>query len=187
MDVRIIAATRRDLEKMIQTQTFRDDLFYRLAVARVELPALRHRAGDIEVLSRHFWAELGGSPETFPDHASAIFHAYDWPGNVRELYNTVSHMMVLGDLASLPASRATIPTGLASPPASGAPAPVRDVIQSVIDAGTSFPRARERVMREFERRFLEAILARHDGNVSKAARDSGIQRRFFYVLKNRQA
>ena len=180
VDVRIIAATRRDLEKMIQQQTFRDDLFYRLAVARIELPALRSREGDVEVLARFFWQQLGGSSDEFPPHALASFLAYDWPGNVRELYNTVSHMIALGELASLP-SRSSLPEP--PPSRSGVPA---DVIQSVIDGELAFPQARHRVMREFERRFLEAILARHDGNVSKASRESGIQRRFFYILKNRQ-
>jgi two-component system, NtrC family, response regulator HydG len=184
VDVRIIAATRRDLEKMIQARTFRDDLFYRLAVARVELPPLRQRAGDVDVLARHFWTELGGAPENFPDHASAVFHAYDWPGNVRELYNTVSHMMALGEFAILPASRASVSVAVSKPTATPSSAP--DVIQSVIDAKSPFPQARERVMREFERRFLEAVLERYGGNISRAARESGIQRRFFYVLKGRQ-
>jgi two-component system, NtrC family, response regulator HydG len=185
VDVRIVAATRRDLEKMIQAQTFRDDLFYRLAVARVELPSLRSRDGDIEVLAKYFWQQLGGIIDELPPNAMAGFKAYDWPGNVRELYNAVSHTMALGELSHLP-SRSSASLVTETLPSTRAEPPSADVIQSVIDQEVAFPEARNKVMREFERRFLQAILERHGGNVSKASRASGIQRRFFYVLRARQ-
>ena len=189
VDVRIVAATRRDLEKMIQARTFRDDLFYRLAVARVELPALRDREGDVEILARYFWQQLGGTSDTFPSHALPGLLGYNWPGNVRELFNKVSQLMALGEL-SYPPSRQSPPAGSLGSNDGGPPSEqfqrAQDVIQAVIDKEVPFPQARNRVMREFERRFLEAILARHGGNVSKASRASGIQRRFFYVLRARQ-
>ena len=186
VDVRIVAATRRDLEKMIQAQTFRDDLFYRLAVARVELPSLRSRDGDIEVLAKYFWQQLGGIIDELPPNAMAGFKAYDWPGNVRELYNAVSHTMALGELSHLPSRSSASLITEPLPISTRAGPPAADVIQSVIDQQVAFPQARSKVMREFERRFLQAILERHGGNVSQASRASGIQRRFFYVLRSRQ-
>lgn len=103
VDVRVIAATRRNLEKEIEAGRFRDDLFYRLAVTRVALPPLRDRDADIQTLAAHFWAKLGGTPETFPHEllhgTGAGAEGYGWPGNVRELENTVARRFALGDLA----------------------------------------------------------------------------------------
>ncbi|MEQ9323385.1 MAG: sigma 54-interacting transcriptional regulator, partial [Polyangiaceae bacterium] len=84
VDVRIIAATRRDLDHEVQQGRFRDDLFHRLAVGRVELPPLRRRAGDILVLARYFWEQLGGEPGGLTQKLLQRWEAYDWPGNIRE-------------------------------------------------------------------------------------------------------
>src|SRR5581483_3314015 len=99
VDVRVVAATRRNLDREVQAGRFRDDLFYRLNVARVELPPLRKRLGDIEHLTRHFWTQLGGGARAVPRDLLTRFEDYAWPGNVRELYNAVSRELALGDLA----------------------------------------------------------------------------------------
>src|SRR5205814_5128530 len=81
VDVRVIAATRRDLDREVQEGRFRDDLFFRLAVTRIELPPLRRREGDVALLARHFWSELGGEDVPLPPDLLARLTAYSWPGN----------------------------------------------------------------------------------------------------------
>src|SRR3954471_7318247 len=99
INVRIMAATRRNLDAEIQAGRFRDDLFYRLAVARIELHPLRQRRGDVAMLARHFWERLGGEGP-LPYDLLIRFEDYDWPGNIRELYNAVARRLALGELAS---------------------------------------------------------------------------------------
>ncbi|WP_437675828.1 sigma 54-interacting transcriptional regulator [Sorangium sp. So ce131] len=117
VDIRVLAATRRDLEREIQAGRFRDDLFFRLAVARIELPPLRRRRGDVTVLAHHFWRQLAGRGAPFPQGFAERLEDYDWPGNVRELYNAVARRVALGEAAPIETTR----SGLASP---GAPTPL---------------------------------------------------------------
>ena len=100
-DVRIIAATRRDLDREVQAGRFRDDLFYRLAVGRIELPPLRNRHGDVALLARHFWREHGGEGRPLPPGLTERFEDYSWPGNVRELSNAVERRLAPGELDRL--------------------------------------------------------------------------------------
>jgi DNA-binding NtrC family response regulator len=192
VDVRVLAATRRDLDREIQLGRFRDDLFFRLAVARVELPPLRRRTGDIAVLAHHFWRRLSTSaPRTpappFPADFGQRLDAYDWPGNVRELYNAVARRVALGELAQIETARAASPhTSPSVPPPPGAPASTRgDFIDSILGLDLPIVRARERVVEDFERRYVQRILAQHGGNVTSAAAASGIARRYFQLLKAR--
>jgi DNA-binding NtrC family response regulator len=179
VDVRIIAATRRDLDKEVQEQRFRDDLFYRLAVGRIELPALRHRHGDISLLARHFWVQLGGDPGALSAESLRRWEAEPWPGNVRQLRNAVARALALGDLDVAtprdPAAdlRAPRPTGTAAPDA---------FLDAVIAERLPLPVARMRVIKEFEQRYIAALLAEH-GTVAKAAAASGIARRYFQLLR----
>jgi DNA-binding NtrC family response regulator len=184
VNVRIISATRRDLDHEIQAGRFRDDLFFRLAVTRIELPPLRKRTGDIGALARHFHRQLGGDDKPFPSDLLARFEAYDWPGNVRELHNAVARFLAVGDVGI---------AGLAD--TSGAFAPVsantrigeRDPIEEVLGQDLPFPRAREALMEEFERRYVERVLAKYNGNVGRAAAASGIARRYFQMIRSRAA
>jgi len=104
VDVRVIAATNRDLGAEIRKGTFREDLFYRLNVVSVDLPPLRERRGDIAPLAsfflRRYAAENGKAIDTFTDDAIDKLHQYDWPGNVRELENVVERAVVLCDGSS---------------------------------------------------------------------------------------
>ena len=107
IDVRVVAATNRDLEAALSSGTFREDLYYRLAVIPVTLPPLRERPDDIPLLARHFLAKHGEPGLRISDAAMALLIAYPWPGNVRELENTVQRMVVLRrgetlDTADLP-------------------------------------------------------------------------------------
>jgi len=156
----------------VQNGRFRDDLFFRLAVARIELPPLRARAGDVALLGRHFWRMQGGADTPLPADLMTRFADYDWPGNVRELYNTVARRLALGELAydedQQPAIRE----------APGAPA-----IPVALDV--PFSQARQRAIDAFERCYVEHVLARHGGSVVRAAAASGIARRYFHILKSK--
>ena len=190
VDVRVIAATRRDLDQEVQIGQFRDDLFFRLAIARVELPPLRERRGDVAVLARHFWQRLGGDGP-LPYDLLRRFESYGWPGNVRELHNTISRQLALGSLARLdalaPPSSRQAPSAAAPPP--GAPAAERDAFLPVLAAAFDLPfsQARHRIMDEFERRYVERILDQHGGSVVRAAAASGVARRYFQIVRARSA
>lgn len=178
-DVRVLAATRRNLDEEVAAGRFRDDLFYRLAVARIELPPLRRRAGDVELLARTFWQRTASPGDAIPEAFVARLASYSWPGNVRELHNTVARRVALGDLGDLyepgAGGRAS-----AAPAASAA-----DPIAAVLAENLPFPRAKEKVVEAFERRYVEDVLRRHGGNVVRAAAASGIARRYFQIIQAR--
>jgi DNA-binding NtrC family response regulator len=179
-DVRVIAATRRDLDRAVAAGRFRDDLFHRLAVARVELPPLRERQGDVLLLARQFAADMGGSPDDVEAYVDAHFADYNWPGNVRELRNAVARYVALG--SDWERSRpATVAGEIASESAAGG-----DWIDQILSAGMPYPLARRRTVEEFERRYMERILAAHGGNVAQAARASGLGLRYFRLVKARR-
>jgi transcriptional regulator with PAS, ATPase and Fis domain len=174
VDVRILAATRRDLDKEVQARRFRDDLFYRLAVARVELPALRRRHGDISLLARCFWVSMGGDEARLSPDLLQRFEEYDWPGNIRELSNSVARHLALGDDAP------------PEPIAEGARFATReDFLDRFVREGMPLPRARQEMLQEFERRYVKKMLDLHGGNVARAAAACGIGRRYFQMIKAR--
>jgi transcriptional regulator with GAF, ATPase, and Fis domain len=185
VDVRVIAATRRDLDREVQDGKFRDDLYFRLAVARIELPPLRRRTGDVATLAEHFWRQATGGGDPLPEDFLPRFEDYSWPGNVRELQNAVARRVALGVQAD-----DVVRKGGDAPPASqasSAGAPSRaDVIESVLGLDLPLSAARAKVVDEFERRYVERVLERHGGNVARAAAASGIARRYFQLLRARQ-
>jgi DNA-binding NtrC family response regulator len=184
VDVRILAATRRDLDHEVQVGRFRDDLFHRLAVTRIELPPLRRRHGDIPLLARHFCVELKGGDGVLTPDLLKRWEDYPWPGNVRELRNAVARRIALGDLADVGsmAPEGTAAQGLGAPDeATG------DAIDRVVALDLPLAVARQRILQEFERRYLEAVLARHGGNIGRAATASGVARRYFQLLRAKQA
>jgi DNA-binding NtrC family response regulator len=189
VDVRVLAATRRDLDAEVQAGRFREDLYYRLAVARIELPPLRARHGDVGLLVRHFWRKLDVADQPLPDDLVARFEAYGWPGNVRELRNAVARRLALGELSVDPqmarrGAGAAPPPLAASAPASPKAAPA-EFLDTVLARDLPLPRARQEVVDEFERRYVARVLDKHSGNVTRAANASGIARRYFYAIKNR--
>jgi len=186
VNVRILCATRRDLQREIHEGRFRDDLYFRLAVARVAVPALRERSGDVAALASHFWAAQGGAPEDLSPALLAALESYHWPGNVRELQNAIAHRIALGDLADFDSIRR--PEGGAEWPAephSGMRESPDDFIERVIEQGVTYLEARDLVVARLEQRYCEAVLSKHGGNVTKASAASGIGRRYFYVIRNR--
>jgi DNA-binding NtrC family response regulator len=182
VDVRVVAATRRDLDRAVQEGRFRDDLYHRLAVARVELPPLRRRRGDVSLLAAHFLRELGGGADALSHALLNQWESHDWPGNVRELRNAVARRIVLGDLVE---AGAAIPSDDGDEDPAGVPPAVLDFIEQVLAQKLPLVTARERVVAEFERRYVERTLADHGGHVPRAAAASGIARRHFQRLKAR--
>jgi DNA-binding NtrC family response regulator len=164
--LRVIAATARDLDRHVDEGHFDDALFKHLAPSRVELPPLRERVGDVALLARRFWVELGGKG-VLPDDFLPRLADHRWPGNVREL-----RAAVVRRLASSPEG--------ATPPRDDT-----DALAAIAVSDMPFSRARQAIIDEFEKRYVANILAKHKGNVSRAAAASGLALRYFQVLKAR--
>jgi two-component system response regulator HydG len=174
VNVRVLAATRRNLDREVQAGRFRDDLFFRLAVGRIELPPLRHRRKDISLLAAHFWNELGGNPAELTGDFLRRLEDDDWPGNVRELRNAIARRIALGD-----------PPGEETAASESAASPSGDPVQGIIDLELPFPIARDKVLAHFEQRYVAQVLSRHAGNVTRAAQASGVGRRYFQTIRGR--
>jgi DNA-binding NtrC family response regulator len=174
VDVRILAATRRNLDREVASGRFRDDLFHRLAVTRIELPPLRKRKGDVALLARHFWEEIGGAPDEFPMDELSRWQDSEWPGNVRELRNTVARRLAMGTITLRPPSDEEVVT----------PAPLEGVsLDEVLEMNLPLPEARRLVNERLEQLYVERMLERHQGVVSRAAEASGVARRHFQRIR----
>ncbi len=188
-DVRIVAATNRDLASLVGLGRFREDLYYRLNVVPITLPSLRGRRQDIALLARHFLdraAEQGLPRKQLDASAVAALETYDWPGNVRELENIMRRIAVLSrdDVIVAAEVRNMLGEPMRQEAEPDRPAPdidraVRNRIEQIeretpaaIDDGTLY----DRIIGEVERPMIEAILARHGQNQLRAARALGINR-----------
>jgi DNA-binding NtrC family response regulator len=176
VDVRVIAATNKDLAKELAEGRFREDLYYRLNVICLQLPALRERPEDIPLLVHHFLAKYGsktGKQLTRVDPgAMELLTSYRWPGNVRELENIIERAVVLAPGASL---------GIAElPPGFGASKAEPDGAASL--AHLTYAQAKKLALCAFERRYLSNVLARSNGNISLAAKHAGVDRSNFRRL-----
>jgi two-component system, NtrC family, response regulator GlrR len=171
VNVRVVAATNRNLRAEVNAKRFRSDLFYRLAVVQIRLPPLRERVEDLPALVEHLLATLGMAdrPEAAPLRTPeflADLARHDWPGNVRELRNYVERCLALHEQAPLGADALD-----GDAPGGG-----------TVDVTRPLRLARESWVRHFEKRYLEELLRRHDGNVSAAARAAAVDRIYFYRL-----
>ncbi|MBS2018611.1 MAG: sigma 54-dependent Fis family transcriptional regulator [Deltaproteobacteria bacterium] len=184
VDFRVLVTSSVDLDAAIEQGRLRDDLFYRIATTRLEVPPLRRRRDDIAPLARHFWQALGGSDDVPPELLSRL-EAYDWPGNVRELENAVAAHLVTGELAPVRGRSPSWPPAAPDARASRPPPPARDVLTEIVESNLAFPKARQRVIAEFERAYVAMLLTKHGGNVTRAAAASGIGHRYFQMLKAR--
>ncbi len=187
-DVRIVAATNRDLAQFVAQGRFREDLFYRLNVVPIALPALRERRQDIALLARHFLASAAqqGLPrKQLGEEAIALLEAHDWPGNVRELENIMRRLAVLcrddviggEDVRSVLGAGSTVPAAMPVDFGIGPAVRARlDMLArtdpAAMDDGTLY----DRIIGEVERPLIEAVLARHGHNQLRAARALGINR-----------
>jgi DNA-binding NtrC family response regulator len=169
VDVRVIAATHRNLEDEVRKQRFREDLYYRLKVVTIELPPLRERAEDVPALAQRFLervtARLGLEKRQLGDAALARLVRHRWPGNVRELANVIEQAAVLAPGSVI--EEADLQLGGAGEAATGAPADL---------AGLSFGDAKKRAVDRFERGYLLEALRKSGGNISRAAEAVGMVR-----------
>ena len=189
VDIRVVAATNRDLGVEVNRGRFREDLFYRLAVARVQVPPLRDRKEDIPLLIENILATTpGGEGAYIAPETIELMMKHDWPGNVRELRNVIERAVLL---AEQPESEAALrrappppPSRIEMTPSTTASSP--DASMTVpVDIATPFKTAKQNVVSEFERRYISKLLAYHDGNISAAARSAGIDRMSIHKMLHR--
>jgi two-component system nitrogen regulation response regulator GlnG len=179
VDIRVIAATHRDLRAMVKAGQFREDLYYRLAVVATPVPPLRDRKADIAALATWFAEKMGrGSFAQSPALLEQLLR-HDWPGNVRELRNVVERALSLGD---------SVLADLGDGPARPTPAPHADA-DAQQSRGSNpdvlelpFKEAKAQLVEAFERDYLKALLERHHGNISRAASEAGIDRNYIHRL-----
>ena len=179
VDVLLLAATRRDLDREVQAGRFRDDLYHRLAVARIELPPLRRRKGDVPLLVAEICRQHGATSTDIDARTLEQWDKEEWPGNVRELRNAVQRRLELGAEADALVYR---PRSQAPPRDSASVPALREVIASILSTDVPLVTARQRIMDEFDRQYVERVLHEHAGNVTRAAQASGIARRHFHRM-----
>jgi transcriptional regulator with GAF, ATPase, and Fis domain len=175
VDVRIITATNRDLDQLVARGSFRQDLYYRINVFPMHLPPLRERREDIALLVHHFVqkyrARLGKQVDGVSPAALARLAAYDFPGNVRELENKIHQAMVVA------AGTLIEEADIALPPA--------ETANVRIDVGRQFRELKQEVIDAFERSYLTELLRVHRGNLARAARAAGMDRKNLWALVER--
>ena len=179
VDVRVVAATNRDLRAEVAAGRFREDLYYRLAVVEVPLPPLRDRAEDLSLLANTLLLNAGFEHTVrgmMPD-VEQLLESYHWPGNVRELKNTLLRAIPFADgdlidLQALPDSIQSATVGEEPSTDSG----FADRLGGGAD-GLSFHDAKEKLIQSFERKYLEDLMDRCEGNLSRAAREAGVDRK----------
>jgi len=186
VNVRFIAATNRDPESAVAEGLLREDLYYRLRVFPIAVPPLRERSEDIELLANsflgHYWRKHRGVDLALPKlgkTALRALRAHSWPGNVRELQNVMEHAVVLLEPGA--EVRAEDLPFLATP----AGAEEQGILPHPGAADGSYYDARDKLLAKFDRQFLQRVISRAGGNLSKAARLAGIDRTTFYRLMER--
>ena len=182
-DARIVAATNCDLEEKVKEGTFRQDLFFRLNVFPIRIPPLRERREDIVPLAKHFLQHFStisnrAAPH-FDDEALEKLKAHSWPGNVRELKNVVEQAVIMAEGPTITDTK--VPQQTTLQPGSEAMA----VPQTANELNKAKKDARKKAVDKIERSFIIQALQRADGNISRAARETGMQRTYFQVLMKR--
>ena len=203
VDVRVLAATNRDLREEVNKGTFREDLYFRLSVVHVELPPMRERREDIPGLANHFLREVAsrrGMTMSWSQDAMAAMMSHQWPGNVREMRNVVERAAALSDGPVI--TRADLVFGREMGPSivvshdlaqAGAQAAQRAAAQlagvdmphqqgpaifdaALLKAGLGFKQAKQTVVDAFEIAYLGALMIRNDGNITRSAQEAGLTR-----------
>jgi DNA-binding NtrC family response regulator len=180
-DVRLIAATNKNLEKMTQEETFREDLFYRINVFPITLPPLRERKEDTALLAWHFLKEqseqAGKKVEGFTPEAMNLLVSAPWPGNVRELKNTIERLVITAEGNMIRAE--DLPESIRKNPNVSADVPVPRTNEDLKELKK---RLRQASTDQLERAFILEALERNDWNITRAASETGIQRPNFHAL-----
>jgi DNA-binding NtrC family response regulator len=176
VNIRVVAATNKNLAEQVRAGGFREDLYFRLAVVRAQVPSLRKRKEDIPLLVRHFLKELKREDFAISPDILAQLMAHDWPGNVRELRNVVERGLSLegGALPIEVSSGVGEATGEAVDYHAGGMS--KDVLAK------PFKEAKGLLVESFEREYLTHLLQRHNGNISRAALEAGIDRNYIHRL-----
>jgi transcriptional regulator with PAS, ATPase and Fis domain len=175
LDVRVVAATNRDLRQAVNRGSFRSDLFYRLDIMRLRIPPLRERREDIRMLVTHFFHDLSGDSSQSPPRTLAeTLERHDWPGNVRELRSAVERAVITGDPALWAGLMASDPM---PPPAGTNP--------YQLDPELSYRDAKAMATASWERWFVTELMAKNDHNLSKAARSAKMDRSHLRQLVKR--
>jgi two-component system NtrC family response regulator len=167
IDVRIVAATHRDLPGYVADGRFRQDLYYRLAVLRIDVPPLRERRDDIVPLAEHFLAELSDMPRALTPAAVVMLEGHDWPGNARELRNAIERAIVMSRASVLDAADLHLAEPARSDRADALPE------QLGLKLGDAIAGLEARMIRE--------ALRNANGNRAEAARRLGIRRQLLYT------
>ncbi|HEX9105851.1 MAG TPA: sigma-54 dependent transcriptional regulator, partial [Longimicrobiales bacterium] len=178
VDVRVIAATNRDLQELVKEGSFREDLFYRLSVFTIKLPPLRERTEEIPLLAHHFVQrlskELGKTIDYITPQAMAVLEAHDWPGNVRELENVMERAVLLAEKGVI---------GPEAIPLEGDDAQRWNYVPDDAQSLAEYKRElRAEAVERLERLFLIKALRAAGWNVSEAARHTGMARPNFHAL-----
>jgi DNA-binding NtrC family response regulator len=180
VDIRLIAATNKDLEKMIKEEVFREDLYYRLNIVPLYLPALKERQEDIPLLAVHFLKkyaeEMGKAIKGFTPEAMERLMRYPWPGNVRELENVVERTVVMIDDEMVRVEHLILPGQQE-----------KEILENQIPMTSEElkeikKQVREKAVEEIERAFILSALERHQWNVTRAAEEVGMLRPNFQAL-----
>lgn len=165
-DVNVIAATNQDLEARVRDRGFRSDLYYRLNVLPLHLTPLRERRGDIEILARHFVEalcfEAGAARKSLTPASLRVLTLSDWPGNVRELFNVIHRAVLFCQGTRILPMHVSV-----------------SLTQRFVEPANAFRQARAQAIEHFERLYVEALLRKHSGNVTRAAREAQKDRRAF--------
>jgi transcriptional regulator with GAF, ATPase, and Fis domain len=172
-NVRVIAASKRDLHREVAAGKFREDLYFRLAVIPITVPPLRARRDDIPAIVAHLLKAAGDPPMTVADETMHALSAHDWPGNVRELRNVLERAIYMAQavssteingVATLSTAMSTVDTAF------------------YFEATKSYRETRSKFDAEFERRYVKWLLTRHAGNISAAAREARMDRKHLHDM-----
>lgn len=180
VDIRFIAATNRNLKEGIRNGEFREDLYYRLNVINIQLPPLRERRDDIPLLANHFLEKYnthyGKGIKSISSEAMAYMLRKDWPGNVRELENLIERGIIMSQGQSLDLADIGGQEPIADLQEPSLPVPPPDIFDM------PFKEAKDKLIEQFQSEYLAKVLSRNEGNVSQAARESGLKRQYLHRL-----
>jgi transcriptional regulator with PAS, ATPase and Fis domain len=180
VDIRLIAATNKDLPEKIKEGTFREDLYYRLNIVPIPLPPLRERQEDISLLAEHFLKkycqEMGKNPQRLSPAATGLLMRYSWPGNVRELENLMERVVIMTD------EEVILPKHFPFPLQEGSEGITFDVPKTSEELKELKRHLRDRAVEEAERLFVLGALTRNEWNVTRSAKEVGMLRPNFQAL-----
>jgi transcriptional regulator with GAF, ATPase, and Fis domain len=184
VDVRVVAATNRSLARSVNDGSFREDLYYRLAVIEIELPPLRARRHDIPSLAEHFLERFTGAATTAPPELLSTLLTRAWPGNVRELRNFIERTVSLGiQRPSRPPPPPSSRDSLGAPSSSQPAMPAG--LGALVPVNLPLKEARLAWTEQFENVYVRALLDKTGGNVTRAAELAGVNRRFLQRMMAR--